>query len=122
INSAQLHDATAAPLELNIQRWNYTIAPYFVEEVRQFLERKYGAEAVREKGLRVYTSLNIKIQEMVEESLRKGLRNDDKRRGWRGPEKNILKTPLLTSDGRPVSLETYADGDWKEPPAADDFV
>ncbi len=122
INSTQLHDATAAPLGLNIQRWNYTVAPYFVEEVRQFLERKYGPEAVREKGLRVYTSLNIKTQEVAEETLKKGLRNDDKRRGWRGPEKNILKTPLLTPDGRPVTLETYVDDDWKRPAAADDLV
>jgi len=122
INSAQLHDATAAPLELNIQRWNYTIAPYFEEEVRQFLERKYGPEAVREKGLRVYTTLNIQTQALAEDALKKGLRNDDKRRGWRGPEKNILKTPLLTPDGRPISLETYIDDDWRQPPAADDFV
>jgi penicillin-binding protein 1A len=122
INSTQLHDATEAPLELNIQRWNYTVAPYFEEEVRQFLDRKYGPEAVREKGLRVYTTLNIQTQEVAEETLRKGLRNDDKRRGWRGPEKNILKTPLLTPDGRPISLETYVDDDWKQPFAADDLV
>ncbi len=122
INSAQLRDATAAPLGLNIQRWNYTVAPYFVEEVRQFLERKYGPEAVREKGLRVYTSLNIKTQEVAEEVLKKGLRNDDKRRGWRGPEKNILKNPRLTADGKPITLETYVDDDWKHPPAAGDLV
>jgi penicillin-binding protein 1A len=122
INATQLHDATAAPLELNIQRWNYNIAPYFEEEVRQFLERKYGPETVREKGLRVYTSLNIQTQAVAEDALKKGLRNDDKRRGWRGPEKNILKTPLLTADGRPISLETYVDEDWREPPADGDFV
>ena len=122
ITSAQLHEATEAPLELNIQRWNYTIAPYFVEEVRQFLERKYGPEAVREKGLRVYTTLNIKTQEVAEDALRTGLRNDDKRRGWRGPEKNILKTPLLTSDGRPITLENYVDDDWKQAPAAGSLI
>ena len=112
----------AAPLGLNIQRWNYTVAPYFVEEVRQFLERKYGPEAVREKGLRVYTTLNIKTQEVAEDALKTGLRNDDKRRGWRGPEKNILKQHLLTPDGRPVSLETYVDDDWKQPIAVGDLV
>ena len=122
INSTQLRDAMAAPLSLNIQRWNYTVAPYFVEEVRQFLERKYGPETVREKGLRVYTSLNIKTQEVAEETLKKGLRNDDKRRGWRGPEKNILKNPVLAPDSRPISLETYVDDDWKQPPAAGDLV
>ena len=121
INATQLHEAIAAPLGLNVQRWSYTVAPYFVEEVRQFLEKKYGPEAVREKGLRVYSSLNIKMQEEAEDALRKGLRNDDKRRGWRGPEKNLLKTPLLTSDGRPVDLENYEDEDWKEPIDAGDL-
>jgi penicillin-binding protein 1A len=122
INSTQLHEAIEAPLGLNIQRWNYTIAPYFVEEVRQFLERKYGPEAVREKGLRVYTTLNIKTQELAEESLKRGLRNDDKRRGWRGPWKNILKSHLLTSNGRPVTLGTYVDEDWNQPVTADKLV
>ncbi|HXW13836.1 MAG TPA: PBP1A family penicillin-binding protein [Terriglobia bacterium] len=122
INSAQLHEATAAPLGLKIQRWNYTIAPYFVEEVRQFLERKYGPEAVREKGLRVYTSLNIKTQEVAENALRTGLRNDDKRRGWRGPEMNILKNPPLTSQGKPITLETYVDDDWDQPPDPGELV
>jgi penicillin-binding protein 1A len=122
INATQLHAATAAPLELNIQRWNYTVAPYFVEEVRQFLERKYGAEAVREKGLRVYTSLNIKTQEEAEEALKKGLRDDDKRRGWRGSQQNILKDHLLTADGRPVSLDTYVDDDWRNAPEEGDLV
>jgi penicillin-binding protein 1A len=122
ITATELREATAAPLGLNIQRWNYTVAPYFVEEVRQFLERKYGPEAVREKGLRVYTSLNIKTQEVAEAALQAGLRNDDKRRGWRGPERNILKNPLLTSDGRPISLESYIDDDWAEPMGPGELV
>ena len=32
INSADMRQASATPLGLNIQRWNYTVAPYFVEE------------------------------------------------------------------------------------------
>jgi len=122
INAREFRDASAAPLGLNIQRWSYTVAPYFVEEVRQFLERKYGPETVREKGLRVYTSLNIKTQEAAERNLRKGLREDDKRRGWRGPQKNILKNPITTADGQPVSLETYVDDDWKKPLSAGGLV
>jgi penicillin-binding protein 1A len=122
INSAQLHSAMASPLGLSIQRWNYTIAPYFVEEVRQFLERKYGPETVREKGLRVYTTLNIATQEAAEKNLRKGLRDDDKRRGWRGPEKNIEKDHFAAPDGSRANLATYEDDDWKEAPEAGDLV
>ncbi|MGA2611801.1 MAG: penicillin-binding transpeptidase domain-containing protein, partial [Terriglobia bacterium] len=90
-----------------------TVAPYFVEELRQFLEKKYGPAAVHEQGLRVYTTLNINMGKMAQEALRQGLRDDDKRRGWRGPEKNILKNPLTLADGEPVTLETYTDSDWK---------
>jgi penicillin-binding protein 1A len=122
IDATQLRDAMAAPLGLKIQRWNYTVAPYFVEEVRQFLERKYGPETVREKGLRVYTTLNIKTQQEAEDALKTGLRNDDKRRGWRGPQQNILKQHLLTPDGRPISLATYVNDDWRQPIAAGDLV
>jgi penicillin-binding protein 1A len=122
LSSYQLHDATAAPLGLNIQRWNYTVAPYFVEEIRQFLEKKYGPDTVREKGLRVYTTLNIKSQQLAEATLEKGLRDDDKRRGWRGPEKNILRTPTVTADGPPVGLETYVDADWKNLPKAGELI
>ncbi len=75
INANELHEGMAAPLGLKIQRWNYTVAPYFVEEVRQFLERKYGPEAVREKGLRVYTTLNIKTSVAAEDALKSGLRS-----------------------------------------------
>src|SRR5579883_3379301 len=39
ITEDQYRAARAAPLGLNIQRWSNTIAPYFVEDVRQFLEK-----------------------------------------------------------------------------------
>jgi penicillin-binding protein 1A len=113
ISLQKYHEAANAPLSLNIQKWNYTVAPYFVEELRQFLEKKYGPAAVHEQGLRVYTTLNMNMGKMAEEALRQGLRDDDKRRGWRGPEKNILKNPLTLANGEPVTLENYTDSDWK---------
>ncbi len=122
IDSEQLRDAVAAPLGLNIQRWNYTIAPYFVEEVREFLERKYGPEEVSEKGLRVYTTLDIGLQHLAEEALKKGLRDDDKRRGWRGAQKNIRKDHFSAPDGTRANLDTYVDDDWNKPPQAGDLI
>jgi len=113
ISQERYREAVNAPLGLNIQRWNYTVAPYFVEEVRQLLEKKYGPAAVHEQGLRVYTTLNLNMEKMAEEALRQGLRDDDKRRGWRGPEKNILKNPPALANGAPATLETYTDSDWK---------
>ena len=86
-----------------------------MEEVRQFLERKYGPEAVREKGLRVYTTPRHQAAEVAEDTLRKGLRDDDKRRAWRGPEKNILKNPQSSRTASPSAWKPTLDDDWKKP-------
>jgi penicillin-binding protein 1A len=115
ITRPQYERAKAAPLGLHVQRWDNYTAPYFVDDVREFLERKYGSEAVHEKGLRVYTTLNLHLQRLAERALVKGLHEDDKRRGWRGAGRNILKNPPMLPNGRPATLETYIDDDWKKP-------
>ncbi len=122
ITEAQYRAAKALPLGLNIQKWNNYIAPYFVEEARQYLERKYGPETVQEKGLRVYTTLNLPMQRAAERAVRQGLHDDDKRRGWRGVEDNILKKPTTLPGGLTVTLPTYADDDWKKPLEAGNWV
>jgi penicillin-binding protein 1A len=115
ISEEESRQARATPLNLNIQRWTNNIAPYFVEDVRLFLERKYGTEVVQEKGLRVYTTLNVRLQRLAEQALHNGLQTFDKRHGWRGPGENILKNPPTLPDGLLATLETYSHPDWKKP-------
>jgi penicillin-binding protein 1A len=122
INEEQYRDAKAAPLGLSIQRWTNSTAPYFVEDVRQFLESKYGTETVQAKGLRVYTTLNVHMQKVATEALRQGLRDDDKRRGWRGAEDNILVKPRQLANGHAATLETYTHPDWPAPLEAGKLV
>lgn len=122
INKTQYRAAVKTPLDLHVRSWNENIAPYFVEDVRQFLQKKYGLKAVQQKGLRVYTTLNIDMQRAAQEALRDGLREDDKRRGWRGPERNILKNPVRFSDGQQATLKTYDNSDWSEPLKAGSVV
>ena len=115
ITQAQYQEAKATPLALNIQKWNNNTALYFVEDVRQFLEKKYGTEAVQEKGLRAYTTLNVRLQRLAEQALRRGLEADDKRRGWRGPEMNILQNPPQRLRSSAATLEAYVNDNWKKP-------
>ena len=115
ITNAQYEEAKAAPLGLHVQPWSKNIAPYFVDEVREFLEKRYGSETVQAKGLRVYTTLNVHLQELAVEALRRGLHDDDKRRSWRGPEQNIVNNPPVLTGGSRVTLVTYTDDDWKKP-------
>src|SRR5579864_7974199 len=100
--------AKKAPLGLHIQYPRNDLAPYFFEEIRKYLEATYGTEAVHERGLRVYTTLNIKMQRAANQSIRDGLHSYDRRHGWRGDLPNILRDNL-------GDLASYEDEDWRHP-------
>jgi penicillin-binding protein 1A len=65
-------------------------APYFVEEVRKYLERTYGAKKLYEQGLAVHTSLDLRLQEAANVAVDAGLRRIDRRRGFRGAARNVV--------------------------------
>ena len=84
ITDEEAQAAMAAPLNYRRQKLE-SIGAYFIEEVRQHLVERYGESLVYKGGLQVYTTLNIPRQKHAEESVRRGLRQLDKRQGWRGP-------------------------------------
>lgn len=55
-------------------------APYFTEYIRQKLEEEYGSNAIYRGGLKVYTSLDIKMQEYAQEALCNALERLNKNR------------------------------------------
>ena len=104
ITAADAQRAKAAPLQLKLAAESNDIAPYFVEEIRQYLEKKYGAEQVHEAGLRVYTGLDLEMQQAAQQAVRDGLATYERRHGWKG---NLLN---VVANGD--SLATYRHGDW----------
>jgi penicillin-binding protein 1A len=81
----------AAVLEkLNFHRpGSEHLAPYFVEYVRQLLVARYGESMVYKGGLQIYTTLNIEMQKAAESAFLNGVRELDKREGWRGPRRTV---------------------------------
>src|SRR6202171_1693409 len=73
ITSREAQEAKKQPLSLHLQYPRNDLAPYFFEDIRKYLEAAYGTEAVHERGLRVYTTLNINTQRVANQSLRDGL-------------------------------------------------
>lgn len=73
-------------------------APYFVEYVRQYLVTKYGETAVYKGGMEIYTTLNLDMQRAADLAVRDGLRELDKRQGWRGPVSTVDPSQLAASD------------------------
>jgi len=106
ITPAEEASARKSPLGLHIQYPRNDLAPYFFEDIRKYLESTYGTEAVHERGLRVYTTLNISLQRIANQSLRDGLHSYERRHGWRGNLPNVLRDNL-------GKLETYEDDDWR---------
>ena len=65
--------AKAYPLQLATKVESGTIAPYFVEWIRQQLEAKFGKK-LYDQGLNVYTTLDLDMQSTAERTLERQLR------------------------------------------------
>ena len=75
--TAGLHDS---PVEVS--------ASYVAEMVRSEISRQFDEEAYT-KGLRVYTTIDAKLQKAANDSLRYALLAYDQRHGYRGAEQQI---------------------------------
>lgn len=91
-----------------------TVAPYFLEEVRKYLEANYGAKAFYESGLTVRTALDIRLQQAANDAVDRGLRRVDKRRGFRRSLRNVA-----TEGG---SVAAFMHDRWARPMSAGDIV
>ncbi len=57
---------------------------YFVEDIRKKVIQDYGYDKVHKQGLNIKSPINLELQNLASASLRKGLLEYDKRKGWRG--------------------------------------
>ena len=64
----------------------------YTEEVRRIVKDIYGFEKLYTQGLSISSPLKINYQIQALNSLRKGIEDYDRRKGWRGPVTNINKT------------------------------
>ena len=64
---------------------------YYIEDIRKYAIQKFGYDKVYKDGLSIKSPINLELQKIATESLRNGLENYDKRKGWRGPLGNFNK-------------------------------
>jgi len=114
ITTAQANVARSAPLGLHIQTPPNSIAPWFVEEVRRELERKFGSDQVHQAGLKVYTTLDLDLQQTANRAVLDGLAGYERRHGWRGHLLNVI------AGG--VGMEGFKHPDWVLPPEPGAYV
>ncbi len=84
ITKDQAEEAYKKPLYLSSVSPGQDAPNYFLDYVRKYLEDRYGFETVYKGDLKVYTTMSRKLQVVAVKSLQKGLRDLDKRQGFRG--------------------------------------
>ncbi len=114
ITAQQAGEAKGQPVRLNLQHDSNSLAPYFVEEIRRYLENKYGSDQVHEGGLRVLTSLDMDLQKAANQAVLDGLAAYERRHGWRGHLQNLVALG--------VALDKYQHPDWDDEPANGSYV
>lgn len=73
LTQEQADQAFQQPLQLRKRHDVQMLAPHFVNYVKQLLEEKYGPEVVNRGGLTVYTTLDLRFQQLAEDAVRSRL-------------------------------------------------
>ena len=114
ITAAQAAVAREAPLVLHLAHDPNSLAPYFVEEIRRYLEGKYGADQVHEGGLKVYTSLDVDLQRAANQAVLDGLAAYERRHGWKGHLENLVAEGIVP--------EKFSHPDWDDEPEVNGYM
>ncbi len=114
ITQQQAEQARSAPLGLHIAQPEMSVAPWFLEEVREELDKQFGSDQVHEAGLKVETTLDLDLQKTANQALADGLAAYEQRRGWTGKLDNVLAAGS--------TIQAYTHPDWATSTAPGDYV
>jgi len=91
ISRHEYDTAIATPLEVQQPSRKFSEAPHFIAYIRSYLEKKY--KKLYGQGLKVYTTLDIFMQEAANEAIAKGLRELDEKMKFPEYDKNDPDAP-----------------------------
>ena len=119
ISHAQAEQARNAPLGLHTAQPEMSVAPWFQEEVRRELEKRFGTEQVHEAGLKIETTLDLNLQQTANRAVADGLATYERRHGWVGQDgpgklENVLAAGTAIGD--------YKHPDWATKARPGDYV
>jgi penicillin-binding protein 1A len=77
------------PLQVTEPAARTDIAPYFVEEIRRWLQGRFGTGNLYTAGFEVHSTLDPELQQIANRAVESGLRELDRRQGFRGATRRI---------------------------------
>lgn len=112
ITAGQASLAQQESIHLNPHYKQVNEAPYFVEYVRRYLEERFGATRLYRGGFEVYTTLDLRLQQVAQQALRHGILAADKRHGYQRPQQQVPLTGDSSIDApRLAEVTMPEDGD-----------
>ena len=83
------------------------IATYFIENVRRYVQEKYGSDVLYKEGLEVFTTLNIQMQKAAREAVERGLKEMEEREKY---EKGLVQGALFAMDPKSGAIRAMVGG------------
>ena len=106
INKIQYEEFVNKKIILKKRKKTFTEdTSYYVEDIRKNIVNQLGFKKVYKQGLNISTPINLGLQKIAIKSLREGLINYDKRKGWRGPLLRKKKIADWKDELDPFKLE-----------------
>lgn len=106
ITNEQRDEALKQPLQVYpASQQNVFASPYYVGEIRRVFAERWKNIDLDSDGLEITTAVDPVADELAQASLRQGLREVDKRRGWRGPKGRATEAEYSASYGHLVLQE-----------------
>jgi penicillin-binding protein 1A len=83
------------------------IAPYFIENVRRYIQEKYGSDVLYREGLEVFTTLNIQMQKAAREAVDRGIKEMEERENY---EKGVVQGAMFAMDPKNGAILAMVGG------------
>jgi len=91
ISKTQAEEYVKQPVKVYLKEEYESKAPFYLETIRQLLVQQLGEDVVLNQGIKVTAALDLNKQIAANESVVAGLKELDKRQGFRGPLKVLEK-------------------------------
>ncbi len=107
ISKEEMEKAYAATLQLRPMKPKDKVAAYFVENVRRYVQEKYGADVLYKEGLSIYTTLNLSAQQEARDAVEKGLTELEDRQKY---ERGLVQGALFSMDVKTGAIRAMVGG------------
>jgi penicillin-binding protein 1A len=119
ITDIEASEAIDVPLDIKPRRnWYMEKVPVYTEDIRRYVQKKYGEETLLTQGLKIHAAVNIDMQKAALAEIQKGLEELDRRQGYRGALEKLAaeqiesycQNQLAALQGRPLAPGSRTHG------------